>query len=381
MDREIVLYGTADMSEKVYEALSQMGVLERFVFYVDGNPNKKGTNLHGKEICSPERLLDGTRRIVIACSYQNRLYDELRNRYEHIHLINIYSSDALWIWYQIYVRKREITIEKLAELLFMFREKGKKSLLFESVDVIITEQCTLRCKNCVQMIPYYTKPQNYDVAKIVESVKQFSKLVDGVWNVRVIGGEPFLHPELIEICKACVQKNFVHITVTTNGTIVPKDEVLSQLSELPVDIVISDYSDLSTKLEALTGKLAEYHIAYSVLDDSYGWYKTEMPKKYNRAEVENDTIFQKCKSKQNQSILNGSLYRCNYSGAVEPFGLIDNTRYDLLNKEKSLKEMREELYQFEKRQNCIQACDYCIQWKEIPVKTAEQLERKYGGSI
>ena len=94
MDREIVLFGTADMSEKVYEVVSQMGVLERFVFYVDANPNKKGTTLHGKEICSPERLLDGTRRIVIVCSYQNRLYDELRNRYEHIPLINIYSSDV-----------------------------------------------------------------------------------------------------------------------------------------------------------------------------------------------------------------------------------------------------------------------------------------------
>ena len=79
----------------------------------------------------------------------------------------------------------------------------------------------------------------------------FSK-VDYCNEFVLIGGEPFLYKNLFEIIEYIGEKYRSQInifSITTNGTIVPKDDILTLLRKYNVTLRVSDYSFSNPKLQ------------------------------------------------------------------------------------------------------------------------------------
>lgn len=371
----IIIFGTGDLAKKAYLALAYYNIADRLLCFVDNNSEKQMSLIYGKKVCPPKQIENITKdAIVIISSYQAESCKKMEKQLKIFGVYNICYGDALWLVYQIYIRNRKITFEKLAEIFFLIKYGDSQKNIFPSIDVIITERCTLRCRDCVQLISHYKHPIHYDTELISASIKKFSEIVDAVGYVRLIGGEPLLHPDIADICEKAVYDNFLNVGITTNGTVVPENDVLERLSKLPIDINISNYGELSGKINLLQEKLEAYDIDYSILSQEYEWFRVNLPKENNRSEEEKQQVYSNCRCKENQTLLNGRLYRCNYSGAIEPFHFIKNTYFDVMAEDVKPDEKKKKLRIFEEKMPFLEACEYCNMWKQIPVQRAEQVK-------
>src|SRR5215471_16950352 len=74
------------------------------------------------------------------------------------------------------------------------------------VEVAVTTRCSLNCRDCANLIPFYTAPADFDVGELIRSVDDFLGLVDRVHSFSIMGGEACLHPGLAKVLAHLVQQ-------------------------------------------------------------------------------------------------------------------------------------------------------------------------------
>jgi len=110
-------------------------------------------------------------------------------------------------------------------------------------EMIITEYCNFKCPYCRGLKSYI-----YGNRKIKQlSLEEIKKNID-YWcedkplkNIRFSGGEPTLHPNIIDIVKYCKYKKIERIAISTNG---------SNNVKLYLDLIEAGCNDLSISLDA-----------------------------------------------------------------------------------------------------------------------------------
>ena len=63
-------------------------------------------------------------------------------------------------------------VSKMGLYNFYRRRKFKDSLI--SLDVVITECCTLRCRNCANLMQYYHNPENTDADETIAAAEDYN---------------------------------------------------------------------------------------------------------------------------------------------------------------------------------------------------------------
>lgn len=117
-------------------------------------------------------------------------------------------------------------------------------LFLFSVTVVINSICSLSCKYCTSYMHTYPvkNRKNFPLSRIVEDIDRFFAAVDGVGTVTVMGGEPFLHPDLSDIVQAILNKSNVGvISISTSGTCRIQQKQLRGLNSKRVNISFSNY--------------------------------------------------------------------------------------------------------------------------------------------
>ena len=71
-------------------------------------------------------------------------------------------------------------------------------MTLSSLDIVVTERCTLKCKDCSNLMQYYTKPKNSDTQEILAAITKILLNVR-VKAIRLIGGEPLISKDLPDI--------------------------------------------------------------------------------------------------------------------------------------------------------------------------------------
>ncbi len=253
-----------------------------------------------------------------------------------------------------------------------------KKLYIPYIELVITTKCTLRCKNCANLISHYEKPYDVDTDIILKSVKKITKCCTEIARFRILGGEPFCNPNLKDIIKILPKKKIRDIVIVTNGTLIPNDkELIKVMQDKHVRIEISDYANYSYKKYELLNFLVENDIEYSIYHTN-NWYDYGEFKNYHRGESEIKEQFLSCDIPC-RSILNGCLYYCPRAAHGYDLGLIgrnEDEYIDLLKN--SNRKNKQEVKKLIKRQNSIEACKYCLYGtKDCKlIKVAEQLPKK-----
>jgi hypothetical protein len=162
-------------------------------------------------------------------------------------------------------------------------------------------------------IPHYESPKHKSLETIISDVDSYFKIVDYVSIFHLVGGEPFLHPQMYDIIKYILdnyQSKIDKFIITTNGTALPKDNIIELLKSNDIILSISNYTD---KLESLKGKF----------DRVTKTYKDNRIKHYIRNEIEwND--FGDLRIKKNMS--EAELIE-HFDNCTAPFRGLDNGKF------------------------------------------------------
>lgn len=152
-------------------------------------------------------------------------------------------------------------------------KKHPETLLY--LDVVITECCTLKCRDCSNLMQYYHHPENLNVDETISSLRILLKSFK-VNRLNLLGGEPFVCQEnLAQILVFLNQEandRVNEICIITNGTLIPSDKCFAAIKKnKKVTVVFSNYGELSSKQSEFLVLLKSNGIKYEIMEEDYWW--------------------------------------------------------------------------------------------------------------
>ena len=219
--------------------------------------------------------------------------------------------------------------------------------------LVVGTRCTLRCKNCINLMQYYDGPYDLDVQDLISDLEQFLSLIDYCMCISLVGGEPFIYPHLgIVLDYLKDNDKIASIEITTNGTVVPDNELLTKMSDSKIRVVISDYGRLETM-----SKLAIIFDQYKIKSECASnqvWINGGECGKRNRTDFELEQLYMACRSARLcKTLFKGKLFDCPRAAHLMDLGYANDLEFlDIYNCKK------EDLVSFYIK-NAAKACNYC----------------------
>ena len=362
--RPIVIFGASILGGVALQALELCGL--RPVCFGDNDVAKQKELFHGyrvaglKEICLkyPDAVI-----VIGAGRYYAQIHNQLSGKgYTHIYndadVIDGINFSAL-----PYDKIKNI-VWRLAQLgkLSRLRDIPADSLHLERLNIVVTERCTLRCRHCSSLMPFYKNPRDGDTASLVQAIGRILRCADLIYYMEVLGGEAFLHEDLnVIVDKLSQYENILQIDVITNGTILPNRDLLRSLKRDNICVVVNDYGAVSKKKGALLALLAATGIR-NRLNKHWAWAKLGGFAPRNRDEARLRELFKECNFNTCTELLHGELHRCPRSSHGMNIGVVPRYSDDYVNvldDSLSIPELKERIRCLVKDKKFIQACNYC----------------------
>lgn len=230
-----------------------------------------------------------------------------------------------------------------------------EKLSVQNIDLIITERCSMKCKDCSNLMQYYEKPENADLNEMIQTIDSICEKMDEIYEFRVIGGEPFMNKEIHLVVEKLTSKVNVHkVSIFTNATIVPREHQWEAFRHEKVRFFITEYLQ-SRNLAPLIEALKERGIPY-VSEQANGWTDCAALDKHDRTHKEQEAIFEACCAKNLATLHDGMLFRCPFSAnAAKLKAIPDYTEDYLVVRTASSEQIRS----FLRDKPFINACDHC----------------------
>lgn len=282
-DKKIICFGVGQMFT---EAVEDLDIYKNIAFLVDNSSEKNGKKffLNGYEypIYKPEKLaemeLSGYILLVTSKYYRSiekQCGEILKQKdiccylYPELRWSDNLLNRSMERMYQL-LRQKGMEKEK-AGLFVAERKREIQSkagyTIIPKLNFIVTEKCSLSCKDCRALIPYVKEPKDVPFEELKEEINIILSAVDEVVDMEPIGGEPFLYPYLAEAIEYLTASEKVdHVVVTTNGTIAPKERLTRALQNEKVFIVISDYGHID-KMAQVVKHFEKNNISFAVEKD------------------------------------------------------------------------------------------------------------------
>ena len=371
-DKKIGIFGTKACAKMVFYALRNLGRVPAF-FCVEEAEEQE---LLGTLVLNVEQIKGYKDTILVIASFKESTYQVVSNKFQSMGF-EVYRKDALLWYYQTKVVSRMVDDEKYAQTIELTKQDLQSGM--DNVSVVLTNRCTLRCRDCGRLTPYYEHPEHIDLKTIQKSVHKLAEAVEYIRTYVLFGGEPMLYPWLTEVCKAASSMdNVLTVDIITNGTIVPSDDVLKQIRDAGVYIVISDYGALSTKKSELIARMEALDVVYEVASQANLWHCVQKPGLMDFTEAELAELYDRCVHMKYEcnELQNGRLYMCGYAayGAVTgKIPLKENDYVNLLDDNITLSEIRDRIQDLFYHRKYIEACHYCRTQFDQFAPRAEQL--------
>lgn len=107
-------------------------------------------------------------------------------------------------------------------------EKEILEIYFDHIQIEVTGNCNMNCEHCRAA----NEPRKFiKISEIEKILKFISKVKSENFRIVLSGGEPFLHPQLIEILNLIKKYGIEQIAITTNASLI-KNETLKKLNNL-----------------------------------------------------------------------------------------------------------------------------------------------------
>ena len=231
---------------------------------------------------------------------------------------------------------------------------------------VINTKCTLKCKHCSYLLNCYAEEDkiNFPLERIKKDMDKFFDAVDTVAFVSLIGGEPFLHPDLNEIVEHNLTKsNFGMIGITTNGICRISKDNLRVLNNPRTRVIFSHYTHaLSEQQESIfqanVKKVRSAGINYSLGEPM--WY---LPPSLTDQNYSHKQLLKKkagCSSSfTSRIVMNGRYFPCSVCMNAHGLEVCDTLEDSIdLSRDMSKHELREKIIAVTRKESYV-TCNYC----------------------
>ena len=365
----VVLFGAGDLGVLAYHALKKLDI--KVDVFCDSNPQKQGKYFFEIKIISPEELAKMSRDIavficnteyvkVVSSLLYNMKFQSVFNLVELLKNTD-FSDDNLDqnLFSQLAI-ERQIGLHE--QNCLKIKNTSNKKFEVSNVDIVVTERCSLKCKNCANLMQYYHRPQNSDHDLLFKSIDKLMKCIDNLYEFRVIGGDPFMNKKMYEVVnKLVTYKNVHQVVIYTNVSILPKGLNFECLKNKKVRLQITNYGKLSYKHEE-TIKLCEANNISYVTERVRKWQDVGSINYEEKTIDQLENLFKNCCANNLLTFLHGKLFRCPTSAHGTNLKAIpDNPEdiVDLSDDKMGIEETRIKLEEFYYNKKFITACSYC----------------------
>ena len=354
----VIIFGAGVAGEAVFHACQDSGI--KVKCFCDNNSGKTGELLGIPVEYAPEVIRKYSDAIfIIAVIDIQDIVVQLKNAGCKYY----FPAAELLRHYDIFrhgYSKPESFVEYVISTCICSQDSytAPEKLFIRSVDLVITERCSLKCKDCSNLMQYYRKPEDYSLATIFDSVEKLCSLADEINEIRIIGGEPFMNRQWQEIAqKISLFKNINRIMFYTNGTICPKEEDIKKLDREKSFFIITDYGKLSRNIDRMCEILINNGIKFSRVPVG-GWTNCAVIKNFKRDDDQNQAVFDCCCVRNSYTLSNGKFYRCPFAANADQLRAVPKFPADYLD---LLSENvgKQDLFALIRRRDFIRTCGFC----------------------
>ena len=368
INSEFILFGSGFYGKLAYLALKQKAVEVKC--FVDENPTQHSKMLYDKKIISLDDLKKENRDVnIFICS--GYVASSISDRLREMSFKNLYSCETLFndnlfnkknlTFFGVNNYLDEKTINRKIEIYNAGCDTRKTTQLnIKYIDIMITEACSMKCKDCSNLMQYYKKPQNSDLKMLLSSVDKIMNCIDNLFEFRVLGGEPFMNKEIGKIINHLKKfKKISQIVIYTNGTIIPKGENLEELKDPRILMDITNYGTLSKNHDRLIELLIKENIPF--LTTIPKWTDSGRINYRKKTEEELEFMFKNCCTNDYLTLLNGKLYRCPFSANAMNLKAIpiNNNEYINLEQENNVEILKKKINSLYYSPKYLSACNFC----------------------
>ena len=114
--------------------------------------------------------------------------------------------------------------------MFIELEDAIYETYFEYTQIEITGMCNMKCKHCRAVFEPHRHITMEEFNKVIEFIN-CNRCKDKDYRVTLSGGEPFLHPQIVEFLKILKENNIETIVITSNGSCI-KRKTLEEIEKI-----------------------------------------------------------------------------------------------------------------------------------------------------
>lgn len=355
----IIIVAAVYEAEAIANACKERGVAVSAICDSEKRKSEKTFNelevIHTPDL--PKRYKNA--RFIIASQHVQECADQLFG----LGYDEFYSPLELLKDYDVKKYKHRISESYMSSRLAVCKKShefyfDESKTYLRSLDVMITTKCSLKCRNCSNLMQYYQDPKNTSLEKILAALNVLNNNVDHISEFRVIGGEPLMNKDWANVTNSISEKNTeAQIFIYTNGSIPPKEDQLKSFQGKKINFKITDYGKLSKNIENMINGLQKYNIAFD-REPASDWIDCSNIKHHKRTNAELKEVFKQCCVKYIYTLLHGKLYRCPFiANAANLKAIPDNPAnyVDLLSEGNNIKPRIRRLV----KAKFFPACDFC----------------------
>lgn len=261
------------------------------------------------------------------------------------------------------------------------RMKSEDKLLH--LDLVITEYCTRKCRDCSNLMQYYQCPEHLTSEDVIRDLGRLLECVR-VGELKILGGEPFINPsvliDVLHYLSGEAGSRVDRINIITNGTMIPDNDCIDAMKADPkVEVSFSNYGSVSTHQDEFVELCKKNGIRYTVIDGSYEWHDFGRPVKYLESWDFLERQYKHCYNRKScNTLYRGGFYACPRQAHGIHLGILPDAKdeyVDLYDPGFTDKDsLKRAILGIVRRKKHITACRFCIIGKHIHVPRGVQLE-------
>ncbi len=380
--QKIIIYGASVYGELAYRLLECAQL--RPDYYCD----RLVTGAYmGVPVIKPSELEEYKNEWILIASAD--YFHEIREMLQDRGCMHIGNLSSMFFHYELDMsvlsnRGREFYVNRQNYVNVAKQRTSEDMLNFTRIQYVVSERCSLRCKDCLHLMQYYKEPCNISMNQYRGAFERLVRVAGNISEIRILGGEPFMNEQMYKIIEwwgECNNINEFH--VYTNGTIIPKGKLMECLKHEKMHVHISDYEINREPIRRLVEELEKNDVRFYV--NAYeGWADAGDLHYRNHTIEENEEIFGRCHARNCITFMYGKLFRCPRSAHAMRLGAMPEIRedyVDVVNFKGSDVELKNEINALQSR-TWIGACNYCdgadLHVPQIPagIQAKEPLEYK-----
>lgn len=354
----IYIYGYGIAGRWLYDNIPEKEIIKGFI---DTDFKKSGLSQFGVNISTPQALSNNMPPNSVIVNTVIDIHDVIdtvgRLRHRKAIALGLYLDDINELVHKNGTGESDTFLQYSLSAVKSCHEGyfSKDKLFLRSVDVVITEKCSLKCKDCSNLMQYYDKPVDVSFSEVVSDFNKLTKYLDGIFEVRLIGGEPFMNKDIYKILEYLYTKdNIIKIVVYSNAMIPIRQEYAHLLTNDKLVFSLTNYEELAKNTPKVVAQLKELGAAYR-LHPPENWTDSGEIRDFKRDSDGIQTIFKNCCGKNLLTLSKGKLYRCPFSANADRLRAIPDDPLNYVSADASPAQIRH----FTRDITFLPACNFC----------------------